>query len=92
MDIEAPKVVSIDEVEILEAKETSVIGEKKVEMKEIPMEERDTAKAMTDFLEEQQEDFDPELVKGPINLATLSPIKKLKVASFAQAKARGGRF
>lgn len=52
------------------------------------MEARDTAEVVKKFLVEQQEKFDPKLVEGLIDLSTLSPIQKMKFASFSQAKAR----
>lgn len=51
------------------------------------MEARDTVEAVKKILEEQQEEFDLELGESPINFS-LSPIQKLKVASFAQMKAK----
>lgn len=52
MEIEAPKVVSVEEKEILEAMQESVTKEKKDEVKEILVEARDTAKVVKEFLEE----------------------------------------
>ncbi|XP_059075393.1 actin cytoskeleton-regulatory complex protein PAN1-like [Cryptomeria japonica] len=61
----------------------------KVKKTEIKAEARDTARVVKEFLEKDNLDMDHlELTERPTNLVTLSPIQKLKFASFAQAKAR----
>lgn len=50
---------------------------------EVKIEARDTTKAV----KAKQFIDDLEFIQGQINLASLSPIQKLQLASFAQAKA-----
>lgn len=67
-----------------------IAEEKKVEVKEEPTSEaRDTVEDVKEFLEKDKQIFDDSVLsQGPINLDSLSPIQKLKLASLAQAKAR----
>lgn len=69
--------------------EKKVSKQKEVEAKEPVSEARDIVGAVNECLEkDKQELFDLDLAQGPINLASLSPIHKIQLASFAQAKAR----
>jgi len=62
---------------------------KAVEGEKILSPTRDTAEAVKEFLTKEMMEFDePELLQGPFNFDSLSPVQTMKLTSFTQAKAK----
>lgn len=86
-DVGVGKVVITDKVEIPLTPEKEEVAKENVEKIEVKIEARTEARDTTKTVKGKQVIDDPKFIQGPINLASLSPIQKLELESFAQDKA-----